>query len=359
MLSQQRKRTKAFSFFAILGLTCAVNWSCKPQSKTHVIPIQAPNIIFMVGDGMGLAQISMAIEHAQDNLAFAKCKHIGFIQTKSLGDYITDSAAGATAFATGKKTSNKRISTDKMGKSLPTILELAERENWLSALVVTSSITHATPACFYAHQDSRYHSSSIAKDFTTSGVDYAIGAGKPYFDSLSNFNIPHAVGFENFEHMKDLQWIGFYNKDSTYVDPVLKGGKGFLPNSTQLILKRLEERKSPFFMLVEGSQIDWGGHDNDADYVISELLDFNRSVEIVLAYLANHPNTLVVITADHETGGLSLLDDDKGQMRPHFSTGKHSGIIVPVFAFGKGAERFSGIYDNTEIYFKLKESMGL
>ena len=111
--------------------------------------------------------------------------------------------------------------------------------------------------------------------------------------------------------------------------------------------------------MIEGSQIDWGGHDNDSEYVISELLDFNKTIEVVLAYLEKNPNTLVVVTADHETGGLALLDDENNQMVPHFSTVHHSGIMVPVFAFGKGANQFSGIYDNTEIFNKLSKAMGL
>ena len=342
----------------VIAFLLLVNWNCKPRaldSKT----VQPPNVIFMIGDGMGLAQISMAIEHAQDNLAFSKCKHMGFIKTKSIDDYITDSAAGATAFATGHKTQNTRISTDTNGRELPTLFEMAIKRDWLTALVVTSSITHATPACFYAHEDSRYSNLAIAQDFLGSNVNFAIGAGKPYFDSLPDFNIPFAVGFDNFNKMKQNRWMGFYNNDSTSVDPVLKGGEGFLPKSTGLILDLLSEKKKSFMLMIEGSQIDWGGHDNDSEYVISELLDFNKTIEVVLAYLEKNPNTLVVVTADHETGGLALLDDENNQMVPHFSTKHHSGIMVPVFAFGKGANQFSGIYDNTEIFNKLSKAMGL
>ena len=231
----------------VIAFLLLVNWNCKPRaldSKT----VQPPNVIFMIGDGMGLAQISMAIEHAQDNLAFAKCKHMGFIKTKSIDDYITDSAAGATAFATGHKTQNMRISTDTNGRELPTLFEMAIKRNWLTALVVTSSITHATPACFYAHEDSRYSNLAIAQDFLGSNVNYAIGAGKPYFDSLPDFNIPFAVGFDNFNNMNQNRWMGFYNEDSTYVDPVLKGGEGFLPKSTGLILDLLSEKKKIIYV---------------------------------------------------------------------------------------------------------------
>jgi alkaline phosphatase len=334
--------------------------SCSNQKKTlnKVANVPPPNIIFMVGDGMGLAQISMAIEHAQDNLTFSRCQHIGFIKTSSLSHYITDSAAGATAFSTGKKTYNKAIAVDVDTAAVETIFEIAEKKNWLTGLVVTCSITHATPAAFFSHQPSRYLHKEIANDFYSSGVDIAIGGGKPYFesDSLKHYGYQIANGKEEINNIKSNKWIGFFN-DSIHPPRVTDGRNDFLPLATKKALYALDAKNKPFFLLVEGSQIDWGGHNNDASYVTQELLDFDQSIRVVLEYIQTHPNTLLVITADHETGGLSLLADSNNIVKPHFSSGDHSGIIVPVFAFGKGAEKFTGIYENNGIFDRFKSLM--
>lgn len=340
------------------------SWSCANQKKNPASEkaenTAPPNIIFMVGDGMGLAQISLAIEHAQDNLSFSKCQHIGFIKTSSGTHYITDSAAGATAFSSGKKTYNTAIGVDGDTSSIKTIFELAKEKQWFTGLAVSCSITHATPAAFYAHQSSRYLHNAIANDFYSSGVDIAIGGGKPYFshDSLIKYGYQVANGSKEIHEINAQKWVGFFN-DSIHPPSMAQGRGDFLPMATQKVITTLDARIRPFFLLVEGSQIDWGGHDNNANYVIGELLDFNKAIEVVLTYLNTHPNTLVVITADHETGGLSLLEKNKKTVVPHFSTGDHSGIIVPVFAFGKGAEKFTGIYENTGIYSRLFSAMQL
>ena len=338
-----------------------VGMQCKTPNKLKEKPAaKAPvNVIFMVGDGMGLAQIALAIEHAQDNLVFGQCKYIGFSKTSAVGDYITDSAAGATAFSTGHKTKNKAVAVDSLGKKLPTILELAFQNNWATGLVATSSLTHATPACYFAHQSTRYMHKAIANDFYNSGVDIAIGGGKPYFnlDSLNMYGYQVASGLDAIKNMKSTKWVGFYN-DSIH-PPAMPERGTFLPLATEKILNDLKSTKKPFFVMIEGSQIDWGGHANNEQYVVNELLDFNAAIKKALQFLAQNPNTLIVVTADHETGGLTLLDNANNKMKTHFSTKDHSGIMVPVFAFGKGAEQFTGIYENTQLFYKLKAVMGI
>lgn len=347
------KLVGVFLITSILG--CSTSKIKKAESSNP------PNVIFLIGDGMGLAQISLGLEQAKDNLTFSKCKHIGFIKTSSIDDYITDSAAGATAFSTGSKTKNKYVSVDSSGNALPTILEIAKRKNWFTGLLATATLTHATPACFYAHNQSRYAYHAIAKQFYGGTVDVAIGAGKQYFneDSLINSGFTILNGINQLESFNGDKYVSFL-VDSAEMPSIPNARPlDWTSRSTTKLIQTATTQKKPFFLMIEGSQIDWGGHNNDANYILKELMDFDRCISIALDYLKSNPNTLILVTADHETGGLSLLDDENDKLKPHFSTDEHSGIVVPVFAFGKGADNFTGIYENTDIFRKLTQLMKL
>jgi alkaline phosphatase len=151
--------------------------------------------------------------------------------------------------------------------------------------------------------------------------------------------------------------------------PVAKGRGDYLPKATALGIQFLNKDNANFFLMVEGSQVDWGGHANDSDYLISELIDFDDAVGKALDFAKKDGNTLVIVTADHETGGFTLASttkqredggkySDYSEITPTFSTGGHSATLVPVFAFGPGAEEFSGIYENTEIFHKIVKVAG-
>jgi alkaline phosphatase len=341
-------------FTSFLGCSAPVEKNKDETSKP-------PNIIFLIGDGMGLAQISMTMEHSKDNLSFSKCKNIGFIKTSSIIDYITDSAAGATAFSTGTKTKNKYVAVDSSGNVLQTIFEQAKEKEWFTGLFATATLTHATPAAYFAHNKSRYAYNAIATDFYAGAVDIAVGSGSTYFskDSLIQSGYAFLRGIEELEEHSGQKYISFL-VDSASMPSISNGRpESWSARSTSKMIETASQQNNPFMLMIEGSQIDWGGHDNNAKYVNEELLDFDRCIEIALRYLKSNPNTLVLVTADHETGGLSLLDDENDQLKPHFSTNKHSGIMVPVFAFGKGADMFTGIYENTEVYHKLFKLMQL
>ena len=133
-----------------------------------------------------------------------------------------------------------------------------------------------------------------------------------------------------------------------------------LPVSTEKAIKILNKNKKGFFLMVEGSMIDWGGHDNNIDYVITETLDFDRAIAKALEFAIEDGETLVIVTADHETGGLTLVGGDmrKKTIEANFSTGDHTAVMVPVFAFGPGAEEFGGIYENTEVFEKMMDAFG-
>jgi alkaline phosphatase len=349
-----------------LAFTFIVFNSCKPKKEIvykefpKVTDEKPKNIILLIGDGMGLAQINAAIIEQKDRLNIQSAHYIGFSDVRSYDNLITDSGAGATALSIGKKTYNGAIGVD--GDTIPreTILEKAASLNMGTGIVASCGLTHATPASFYAHQPSRKMDSAIASNFYGKNITVAAGGGLPYFDIKRLISEGYTVT-ENYKQLPenhDGKIVAFYGKDNH--PPKISEKRGnWLPDATKLALNVLDKNDKGFFMMIEGSQIDWGGHANDLPYVTSELMDFDKTLGIVLDYAAKNKNTLVVVTADHETGGLTLLKDDKNQnerIKPHFSTSHHSGIMVPIMAWGPGASLFSGYLDNTDIYWKM---MGL
>ena len=332
------------------------------SSKVNNEP-EVKNIILMIGDGMGVSQVYAAYTVNKGHLNIEKVQYIGFSKTYSADRYITDSGAGATAISAGIKTNNFSVGVDENGVPVKTILESAEENGLSTGLVATSSITHATPAAFIAHQISREENLLIAGDFIESGIDIFIGGGKEFFNSkLKDNSAEEALSKKGYSIVfslddidpDDPKNIGCLAADDAL--PSIKEGRGnFLPEATSLALKKLAHNPKGFFLMVEGSQIDWGGHDNDIDYVVSETIDFDKSIGVALKFADKNPGTLVIITADHETGGLAISDGniEKGEVVTEFTTDEHTGVMVPVYAYGTGSQAFAGIYENTDIYHKM------
>jgi alkaline phosphatase len=311
---------------------------------------------------MGLAQISGVMVNYGGQNAFERFPVIGLSKTASADNYVTDSGAGATVFAIGKKAKNGAIGVDSAEQAHPSLFEWAKKNAWGTGVVVSSSITHATPASFYAHVPSRKMEEEIANYLLQKNCDIAIGGGQKFFterkDQRNLFAELTQLGYvckqdtvlvqtDAPKFIHTLAANGLKTRQAGRGDVLLKG--------TQLAQTNLNKYYKKSFLMVEGSQIDWGGHDNDYAYMRAELLDFNEVVNAVLDWAMADKNTLVVVTADHETGGLTLLENkqDLGSFTPHFSTKGHTGIMVPVFAFGPGAEHFAGIYENTELFEKF------
>ena len=366
-----------------LPLIFLVLFSCKTETN------HPKNIIFMVGDGMGLTQITAGMYANNHYLNLERCKVIGLIKTHSKNKLITDSAAGATAFATGKKTKNGMISQSmKDSSDYKTFIEYVEEINKGTGLVGTCSVTHATPACFYAHYPRRYDANqAIAVQFMNHDIDVLIGGGKAHFetredgrnlieelknknyvvvDSLTNgFSTKGITKLINLYTPKHPGIIKALKPDSISVrykedNPMPLRGN-ILPLGTEKALEILSKDKNGFFMMIEGSQIDWEGHNNSSQGIINEMKDFDNAVKKVLDFAEKDGNTLVIITADHETGGYSIIDGNLSgdSLVGAFTTLHHSADMVPVFAYGKGAEKFSGIYDNTEIFHKMMAAFGI
>lgn len=328
------------------------------------------NIIFLIGDGMGLAQITAGITVADNTQYIEQMPVIGLIKTHSANDFVTDSAAGATAFATGTKTNNGMISMNPDSIPLTTILEMAELEGLATGLVSTSAITHATPASFIAHDLSRNNYEEIAADFLDTDIDVFMGGGLNHFTKRKdNRNLVRELQEKKYTVITDKEELNNLQPDgkvaALLADEHLKryaAGRGdLLPEMTQKTLDILSKNKKGFFLMVEGSQIDWGGHANSINYITNEFIDFDHTIGVALEFAKKNPGTLIVITADHETGGLGLngYDEETNKLKDKYTTRHHTGIMIPVFAYGPGADNFAGIYQNTEIFDKMVKLLKL
>ena len=356
--------------------SCSVNVNAPGNEISTEIeqPAKAQNIILMVGDGMGLTQITAGMLESDRPLYLEEFTSIGLSKTQSSNEIITDSASGATAFSIGEKTFNGAIGVDENGLPKETILEWLGNDGYATGIITTCSVTHATPASFYAHQPRRSMGYEIAADMVNSPLDVFIGGGKQYFENRSNEelgaadkrNILSELENNGFTFVESLSEyinttgkVGYFTAEN-HPPSILDGRGDQLPKSIAPTISKLKNSSDKgFFLLVEGSQIDWGGHANESDYIISEMIDFDKAIGEVLKYAKADKNTLVIVTADHETGGYALrsIDNNYEEMEGSFTTGGHTGTMVPVFAYGPGAEQFQGVYDNHMIYHKMKNAI--
>ena len=331
---------------------------------------QAPeNIILMIGDGMGTAQVYAGYTALKGTMNITGMPVSGFSVTYSADDYITDSGAGGTALATGVKTRNGSIGVDESGQPVESILEKAEKKGLSTALISTSAITHATPASFIAHTSDRSRYADIAFDFLRTDIDVFIGGGYNHFarraDSLNLIDSLKARNYVVVRKLDDVNVKSVTRLAALLADehlPSMAKGRGnMLPDATVTALKILKRNDQGFFMMVEGSQIDWGGHANDFNYVLGEVVDFDNAVGKALKFAKEDGETLVIVTADHETGGLGLVGGSvaNGAVQGNFILKDHTAVMVPVFAFGPGAEMFTGVQDNTDIFKKCVKLLGL
>ena len=319
------------------------------------------NIILLIGDGMGIAQIYAGYTGNRGSLNLFNMLNIGFSLTASADSYITDSAAGGTAMATGKKTNNRYIGVDSTGKNLPAIPQIIKKINIASAVISAGDITDATPAAFYAHEAERSNNESIAFDFISEPVDILIGGGLGYFTKRSDgqnlFSTLQRKGYSVYEHFDSINTINakkFILLDDKGVVSKEKGRGNFLSQSLVKSMSTLNNGKG-FFIMAEGAQIDYGGHENRMSYVVQEMIDFDLAIGEAMRFADTNGETLVIVTADHETGGLTLLGGDmnKGYVDGNFSTPDHSAVTVPVFAYGPHSLDFRGVYQNTAIFNKI------
>lgn len=348
---------------------------------------KARNVIVLIGDGMGAAYWTAAKWHG-DSLAVRRMEAAGLTDTRSSDSWITDSAAGATAFATGRRTYNgaiavgpacqRRLRKDSAAvmeepascAPLRTVLEEARAAGKATGLVATSSVTHATPAAFAAHVPDRDMEAEIAEQLAGQKLQVMLGGGRGFFDGdlrEDGRNLLSDLCLEA-DCLFTASGLSSYRADTASAPLVgLFAGEGMPPRTegraprlaamTRVAIERLRKRDEGFFLMVEGSQPDWRGHDNaPLEEIVAESESFDEAVEVALDFRASHPGTLVVVLSDHETGGLSVHARGDS-LAAAYTSGGHTGEMVPHFATGPGSGAFAGIKENREIGRLLIEAV--
>lgn len=341
------------------------------------------NIIFMIGDGMGLGHVSMLqLEGKYQPTAFDRAQNIALIKTYSVNNRVTDSAAAGTALATGHKTNNSTLGQLPDGTPLESITTKAKNKNYGTGIVVTCYVQHATPAAFYANVESRSDNDGICDDFTKRDYDVMFGGGLRYFKQYyekRNKDYNKELAALGYSLHTDLSKLGSIPSEGKVLGlfadgdlPAATSGKrdGYLANATQKALDILtnnakKNKNKGFVLMVEGSKIDGESHSRNPQGILAETRDFAAAVDVAMNYADTHPGTLVVVTADHETGGMSIPSNKTDFTLPEsgigyaFGTSSHTATMVPVYLYGAGADSINGIMENSELSQKLQEILGV
>lgn len=367
----------------------------KPLSQKAIIPIKnkPKNIILLISDGMSLTQVStyrLLKGGPNERIAVDKFPVSGIVLTHSENAIVTDSASSATAFSTGRKTNNGALGLDEDNKILENFTEIIDRYGYVSSLISTSEITHATPAAYASHVDLRWKTDEISLQMMESNVMTILGGGRHFFlpedlggkrsDGLnlleqmesSRMVMTEKKELDSFDHSDLGKVVGLF-ADEALRDKEKPENHVFEPSSSEMLnfaINRSEKFNENgckgFFIMLEGSQVDWAGHANDLNYLKREMQDFDEAVELALDYATQNLDTLVIATADHETGGLliessSPTDYTAPEVKFSFNTGigygSHTGVPVPVYAYGPGSENFTGTLDNTDIFYAMLEAV--
>jgi alkaline phosphatase len=357
---------KYFSFIIVFLIWSISSCATLPNDKFEKrSPVYPKSIILLIGDGMGVSHIT-AGKIVKGVLNLESFRYLGLLTTYSQDAFVTDSAAAGTAMATGYKTCNGAISVSSNKEPLKTVIEYAEENGKSTGLVTTCSLTHATPAVFVAHVERRTQKDLIAEHIAKSDIDVLFGGGWSYF-------VPKSVKESRRADEKDLiailkkrmkvirsveefQQLGVVDSVAGFFaakhPPQAKYRKPQLHELTRKAIEILSRNKAGFFLMVEGSQIDWAAHKNKQEFLLAETIDFDNAVGVALEFARSDSETLVLATADHETGGFAIHDgsvEEKRISNSGFTTKEHTAAMVPIFAYGPGSLVFSGIKDNTII----------
>jgi len=318
---------------------------------------QIKNVIFLIGDGMGLTQVSSGDFVTKGKLNMSKLESIGLVRTHSADNFGTDSAAGATAYATGVSTKNRAIGVGVNDETLTNITDLLANKEYTTGIITTDHVIGATPAAFYAHTKERDDKKTITRDLVRSNINFFAGAGQEDFNLLlPDLNQKFKIINDDSEinQFKNNNHFGYFLSNSGLKS--MEDGRGdIMPSLLREVLPLFKEKGKPFFLMAEGAKIDSFGHTNNAGALIREVVDFDKMVGEALKFADLDGETLVIITADHETGGFSLPNGDLNthSIEGDFNSHDHTGTMVPIFAYGPGAALFQGVYKNTDVHKKL------
>ena len=348
-------------------------------------------IILFIGDGMG-ANHRQAAAWSQGELVMDSLAVGGWLRTAPLNLPITDSAAAATAMSTGQRTGDLMVGVNLAGQPLETILEQARRQGLSAGLVTTSMISDATPAAFAAHHYSRQAYNAISRQLAESGVEVLLGGGEVHFlppeaptchdeagariDGRSLIKEMVAAGytytcspadFESLDLSAITHLLGLFSSQGYPGDAPYPP----LEEMTRAALTILARDPQGFFLMVEGAQIDWASHDNDTDWMLAEMAALDRAVAAGVEFAAQHPDTLIIVAADHETGALQLSRQptgaanelgpfaavDNSQYYLHWLSGSHSALNIKVSAQGPAADLLTGTNHLTRVYEAMHSAL--
>ena len=342
--------------------------SCGTKKEETPEPPKAVNVIYMIGDGMALPQVYAAMLASGEEMTFSQFPYIGVVDTHSASNDITDSAAGGTALASDYKTKNGMVGMNPDSIPVQTVLEFMKEQGKETGIVVSCYVTHATPATFYAKVPKRSHYEDIAMQLAeTDNVNLIIGGGRKHFtqrkDSLDLVQeMVEKYGWTVYDTLADIdttckKYAVLANDDHM---PKAAERGDFLPRAVETALQTLDGAENGFFLMVEGSQIDFACHGNDSTWMMDEMMDFDAAIKVALNYAKEKGNTLVVVTADHETGGLTLPDPNGKYTHVvfNYSSWSHTCLPVMVYAYGPGAEKFTGWMQNNELKGRILEACG-
>ena len=370
-------------FFAAAALALCVHsanaqYNMPTQTFTYEHPyavekLQAPkgkkvkNVILMIGDGMSLMHVYTAWAANRGKLWLENAQATGLSKTWAVKKLVTDSGSGGTSLATGVKTVYHAVGVDPEGKPLTSLVDVAKELGKDAGMAVTCRLWDATPCDFCCHNIDRDKEEELVGDYPTSGVDFIFGGGAQKFTNRKDGrDILKELQKKGYHVSRTLDDFFAFEKNSRIFavpydkDTPLPDERGdLLARASMKGVSLTNQNKNGFFMMIGGSQLDDYGHFNQLDLLMKETLDFDQTVGEVMKWAAKDGETLVVITADHETGGLTLVNGnkDEGRVECCFSTKDHSGAMVPVYAFGPGAENFTGIFENTDVFKKIKKLM--
>ena len=324
------------------------------------------NVILMIGDGMSLVHIQSAWTCNRGKLWLENCPYTGLQKTPIANQLIADSASGGTALATGNKTNYHWVGVDAEGNPVPSLINYAHDKGLSTGIAVTCRLWDATPCDFLCHTTNRDLEEDLIAQYPNAPVDYVFGGGaqmfKPDTRKTDDRDVFGELKKKGYNILRTWDEFKDYNGGKAYCvpfegdTPVPAERGDLLARAALKEIELLKKNDNGFFLMVEGSQLDDYGHFNRISTLMEETLDFDQTVGKVLKWAAEDGETLVVITADHETGGLSLIGGDlnSGTVEVRFTTDDHSGTIVPVYAFGPGAENFTGFMLETDICWKIK-----
>ena len=354
-------------------LTFALNYY--NYGKDPVVEESAHNVILLIGDGMGINHIKAAeIYHGSGLVMNTKLTSSGEVMTHSLSLKATDSAAAATAMATGRKVKNGQISWAG-NENLSTLTELAQSLGMRTGIVTTKPAYDATPAAFSAHVKSRDNTEDIVyQQIHNSNLNVLMGLGKSFYDPYTD-----VITTETRDYVNSFSALNASSKDNVYAiledDAIATLGTNTLATLTERALDKLtvNNNEDGFFLMVEGAKIDSYSHDNDIESMIEQLLAFDNAVSVAYNFAKKHPNTTVIVTSDHETGNLKIptktsdtsIDGEEAEEltaddieNSWFKSTKHTGQNVKYFAFGPGAKAIPAEIDNTDIYEIIAQLIG-